>query len=206
MGVIKPWNSIYPVAVDDLVTNFPVLIDGVDTVVADHSNELAKAVVALETEQQTIAATLATLGNVILQSSGVTQTSALRTLNFTGSGVSISAVGDSVTVTISGGSTLVTSAANAGYTIPVGATLVEYTAPTGSISSNLPAMTPAVGTVIQVSMPTSNAAGLTLVAPGGTTIQGASSFLLPGSDASPPTTADRAWQLRVVSTNTWRVA
>lgn len=206
MGVIKPWNSVYPVAVDDLVTNFPVLIDGVDTVVADHSNELAKAVVALETEQQTIAATLATLGNVILQSSGVTQTSALRTLNFTGSGVSISAVGDSVTVTIAGGSTLVTSAANAGYTIPADATMVEYTAPTGSISSNLPATTPAVGTVIQVSMPTSNAAGLTLVAPGGTTVQGTSSFLLPGSDAAPPTTADRTWQLRVVSANTWRVA
>jgi hypothetical protein len=26
-----------------------------------------------------------------------------------------------------------------------------------------------------------------------------------GSDASPPTTADRMWQIRVVATNAWRV-
>lgn len=100
MGIIKPWNSIYPVAVDDLVTNFPVLIDGVDTVIADHSNELAKAVVALETEQQTIVTTLATLGNITLQYNTVSQTASLRTLNFTGTGVVVTTSGTDTTVTI----------------------------------------------------------------------------------------------------------
>lgn len=209
MGIIKPWNSVYPVAVDDLVTNFPVLIDGVDTVIADHSNELAKAVVALETEQQTLVTTVSTLDNITLQHTGVTQTASLRTLNVTGSGVSVSTAGSDVTLTFSGSGgsfPVYTSSANSGYTMPNDTAFMEYTAGTGAISSNLPATTPAVGTTIQVSLQTSNAGGLTLVAPGGVTIQGASSFLLPGSDAAPSTTADRAWQLRVVAPNTWRVA
>lgn len=60
MGVIKPWNSVYPASVDDFVTNFPTVVDATDDVIASHVNELAQAVVALETEQQTI---LAALGN-----------------------------------------------------------------------------------------------------------------------------------------------
>lgn len=99
-----------------------------------------------------------------------------------------------------------TSSATSGYTIPANIDMVEFTAGAGAITANLPAITPAVRSTIQVSMPTNNAGGLTLVAPGGVTIQGASSFLLPGSDAAPSTTADRAWQLRVVAPNTWRVA
>jgi hypothetical protein len=101
MGVIKSWNTVYPVAIDDLVTNFPVLVDATDEVIASHSNELAKAVVALETEQQAIVATVSGLGNVQALYNSVSQTTTLRSINFTGSGVAVTTVGNDVTVTVS---------------------------------------------------------------------------------------------------------
>lgn len=100
MGVIKTWNTVYPVAIDDLVTNFPVLVDATDEVIASHSNELAKAVVALETEQQAIVTTVSGLGNIQALYNSVSQTTTLRSINFTGSGVSVSTVGNAVTVTV----------------------------------------------------------------------------------------------------------
>lgn len=101
MGVIKNWNTVYPVAIDDLVTNFPVLVDATDEVIASHSNELAKAVVALETEQQAIVTTVSGLGNVQALYNSVSQTTTLRSINFTGSGVAVTTVGNDITVTVS---------------------------------------------------------------------------------------------------------
>lgn len=100
MGVIKTWNTVYPVAIDDLVTNFPVLVDATDEVIASHSNELAKAVVALETEQQAIVTTVSGLGNIQALYNSVSQTTTLRSINFTGSGVSVSTAGNAITVTV----------------------------------------------------------------------------------------------------------
>lgn len=97
------------------------------------------------------------------------------------------------------------SSSNTPGTIATGVTLQEYTAAAGAITPALPANMP-IGFVLEVVLASANADGLTLSAPGGGTIQGAASLLLPGSDAAPPTTADRAWQLRVTAANTWRLA
>lgn len=48
MGVTLNWSSNYPLAIDDQVTNYPIVADTVHDVLASHVNELAKAVVALE--------------------------------------------------------------------------------------------------------------------------------------------------------------
>ncbi len=49
MGVVLNWSSDYPTTIDDLITNFPELSDGVHDVLDSHVNELASAVVALQT-------------------------------------------------------------------------------------------------------------------------------------------------------------
>jgi hypothetical protein len=49
MGVVLNWNSVYPTSIDDQITNFPTVTDTVHDVMASHVNELAQAVVALET-------------------------------------------------------------------------------------------------------------------------------------------------------------
>ena len=46
---IIPWASGYPATLDTILTNFPVVTDNVDEVLASHVNELASAVVELET-------------------------------------------------------------------------------------------------------------------------------------------------------------
>lgn len=100
---------------------------------------------------------------------------------------------------------LYTTSANS-FAIPADARFVEFTAPSGAISASITTTPLLVGTVIQISMPTSNAAGLTITTSGGVTIMGSTSYLLPTSNAAPGGTNDRAWQLRVVAPNTLRVA
>ena len=50
MGLIKVWSTSYPATIDDRITTFPLLTDGVDDVIASHPNELADAVIVLEQE------------------------------------------------------------------------------------------------------------------------------------------------------------
>lgn len=90
-------------------------------------------------------------------------------------------------------------------TIPAGVNLFEATAAAGAITAGLPPGMPD-GFIVQIVMPTANADGFTLSAPGAGTVQGGASILLPGSDAAPPTTADRAWQLRCYGGDVWRLA
>jgi hypothetical protein len=50
MGLILPWSTVYPGAIDDNITNFPTLTDNVHDVIASHQNAVATAVIALEQE------------------------------------------------------------------------------------------------------------------------------------------------------------
>lgn len=50
MGIILNWNSTYPAGgIDNTVTNFPTVTDGIHDVLASHVNSLASAVIELET-------------------------------------------------------------------------------------------------------------------------------------------------------------
>jgi hypothetical protein len=49
MGIILDWTSGYPGAIDDLVTNFPPMVNSVHDVRASHVNELANAIIAVQT-------------------------------------------------------------------------------------------------------------------------------------------------------------
>lgn len=125
--------------------------------------------------------------------------------------IAISAPTITGTTTIGAGTTRVSvngvgmsyaSSANS-FTIPDVTSFVEAGAASGAIAATLstPTLTPNTWLPMKVMLTSSNADGLTVTAPGGYTIMGAASFLLPGSNAAPPTTADRSWTLRLVGTD-----
>lgn len=103
-------------------------------------------------------------------------------------------------VLTNGVGTSFSSSANS-FTIPDMSSFVEASAATGAIAATLSTPTPGTWLPMQIVLTGTNAAGLTVTAPGGFTIMGAASFLLPGSNAAPSTTADRGWQLRLVGTD-----
>lgn len=98
MGTILNWNSGYtgnPGTEDDRVTNFPALTDDVHVVMASHVNSLADAVVQLQNTQSTLRA-------IEVQDEGSPLTSTLESINFVGTGVTVTNSGNDVTVTLSG--------------------------------------------------------------------------------------------------------
>lgn len=99
MGIVLNWNSGYTGVAgseDDTVTNFPTVTDGVHDVMASHVNELASAVIQLQTIQTTLSP-LEVLDEGGSLSTGVTS------IDFVGSGVTATNVGDDITVTITSG-------------------------------------------------------------------------------------------------------
>lgn len=99
MGIVLNWSTGYtgtPASVDDAVTNFPPVTDGVHDVLASHVNSLAQAVIQLETIQSG-------LSPLTIQDEGSTLTAATTTINFTGAGVTATNVGSVVTINIPGG-------------------------------------------------------------------------------------------------------
>jgi len=98
MGVILNWSTGYsgtPASVDDAVVNFPTLSDGTHDVLASHVNELALAVIQLETIQSTLSA-------LTVKDEGTSQTTSASSMDFVGAGVSATAAGSDVTVNITG--------------------------------------------------------------------------------------------------------
>jgi hypothetical protein len=99
LGIVLNWNSGYngtPGSVDDTITNFPVMVDGVHDVLASHVNELAQAVIQLQTSQ-------VALNNIEVQDESVSLTAAATTLNFLGAGVTAASGGSGViNITIPG--------------------------------------------------------------------------------------------------------
>jgi len=98
MGVILNWSTGYsgtPASVDDAVVNFPTLSDGTHDVLASHVNELAAAVIQLETIQSTLSA-------LTVKDEGTSQTTSAASMDFVGAGVTATASGTDVTVNITG--------------------------------------------------------------------------------------------------------
>lgn len=99
MGIVLNWSTGYngtPGSVDDTVTNFPTVTDGVHDVLASHVNSLAAAVIQLQTIQSGLSA-------ITTQDEGLNLSTATTTLNFTGAGVTATNVGSVVTINIPGG-------------------------------------------------------------------------------------------------------
>ncbi len=61
MGVVLNWTSVYTPVLGSSIDSFPTVADGVHDVLASHVNSLATSLVAVETLQQSLAATVSGL-------------------------------------------------------------------------------------------------------------------------------------------------
>jgi hypothetical protein len=98
VGVILNWSTGYtgtPASVDDTTANFPTLSNGTHDVLDSHVNQLALAVIQIETIQSA-------LSPLVVKDEGSILTSGATSLNYTGAGVTATTSSGDVTVNITG--------------------------------------------------------------------------------------------------------